>query len=563
MGKKLIFCFVFQLPLLVFAQFTDFSWVQSKSTTIDERATLDKAGNFYVAGKFTHSVDFDPSENENILTSPNYYGKLFIEKIDPNGNLLWVKSFGGDNTISSSGITLDKDGNIYISGLYEGIMDFDPGAGVFELPEGDNLDIFLLKLNNNGEFLWAFGLGTYGLDTGSSLITDSQGNVYLTGSYYDDMDFDPGPSEFILDFHDNQSGFILKMDPNGDFMWVNRLVGHSTNNVAIDPTDNIYLVNYTTSTVTFENDSIHSFGGNDICLQKFSSNGDRLWIKTMGGAGNDYGKGIALDSSNNVYISGSFIVVADFDPLPTSNKIKSKGETDAFIQKFDSDGNVIWVKVFGGIGNDLATNLCILKDSLIIVTGGFSVNVDFDPSLNTAIENSLGSLDGYLAKFTIDGDFVDVEPYGSSYFDYGRSLHTDTVGNIYLHSNYAGEITFDTQNGPYFLDCFGSYFLLKLGESTFNPIDDEDDFVDNNLFFWTYPNPTSGMIYIEQKNLSGFGFEVLSFSYTIYDVAGKPILSSDSNSNITPIDLSQFASGIYSIKVIEGNNSQVFKISKY
>src|SRR5690606_9459529 len=117
---------------------------------------------------------------------------IFISKLDTNGNFLWAKSMGGVSGDYGSSITTDSSGHIYTTGAFTGTADFDPGVDEFELTSTGGTDIFISKLDTNGNFLWAKSMGGASADNGNSITVDSAGYIYTTGDFQGTADFDPG-----------------------------------------------------------------------------------------------------------------------------------------------------------------------------------------------------------------------------------------------------------------------------------------------------------------------------------------------------------------------------------
>jgi hypothetical protein len=182
--------------------------------------TTDKSGNIYVTGIFSDTVDFDPSSNIFNLTSTatttGFSRDIFIAKYNTNGAFIWAFSLGSTEWDWGFGITTDTFENVYITGRFEGTIDFDPGAGVHTLSSSSNSDGFILKLESNGSFLWARNMGEAGTGTGREIVVDNSGNVFTIGTFNFTADFDPGPGVYNLT--DNGFGdiFILKLNGDGD-----------------------------------------------------------------------------------------------------------------------------------------------------------------------------------------------------------------------------------------------------------------------------------------------------------------------------------------------------------
>ena len=129
---------------------------------------LDAGGNVYTGGFFEGTADFDPGPGTFNLTSAGRAGDIFVSKLDTAGNFIWARAMGGPspreeqllpNPNSASGVALDGSGNVYATGTFEGTVDFDPGPGTFNLTSAGSVDIFVLKLDSTGSFVWARAMG--------------------------------------------------------------------------------------------------------------------------------------------------------------------------------------------------------------------------------------------------------------------------------------------------------------------------------------------------------------------------------------------------------------------
>jgi hypothetical protein len=333
----------------------------------------DTSGNVYTFGFFTDSVDFDPGLGEDIHVS-NGKEDLFLTKYDNSGNFLWARTWGGTesdiftfSTVPKCAIVTDLSGNIYVTGQFQGTVDFDPGPAEMNKTSNGYFDTFLSKFDSDGNILWVGTWGgtsagnIYDFDCGYGLAFDNSGNLYVTGSFTDTTDF----------------------DPSGDGI---------------------------------EEHTISPVG---VFLSKFEPDGDFLWVKTWGGGYGAVGYGVTVDFSDNVYVTGRFRgYMIDFDPGPTENLHSSKGGSDAFLSKFDSAGNFSWALTWGG--NDVLDSnvygIALVSDSSgnIYVGGGYTDTTDFDPGPETDFhgEDGINDFNGYVSKFDPDGNYLWVVVWG-------------------------------------------------------------------------------------------------------------------------------------------------------
>ncbi|HRZ42186.1 MAG TPA: T9SS type A sorting domain-containing protein [Bacteroidales bacterium] len=173
--------------------------------------TVDAGGNVYTTGDFNGTTDFDPGAGTFNLTSAGY-DDIFVQKMDVAGNFIWAKAFGGIYWDEGNSITIDAAGNVYTTGYFKETVDFDPGAGTFNLKSAGNDDIFVQKLDAAGNFSWAISFGGTLYDVGYSIIVDTAGDVYTTGYFQNTVDFNPGPGTFNLTSVGETDIFVHKMN---------------------------------------------------------------------------------------------------------------------------------------------------------------------------------------------------------------------------------------------------------------------------------------------------------------------------------------------------------------
>ena len=143
---------------------------------------IDASGNIYTTGFFTGTVDFDPGIGQFYLTAAGS-NEIFISKLDRSGNFIWAKVLSGTGNDAGSSLALDASANIYTVGYFEGTVDFDPGAGIFNLTSAGSGDIFISKLDSSGNFIWAKTAGGTNWDNGQAIAMGPSGNVHVTGSF--------------------------------------------------------------------------------------------------------------------------------------------------------------------------------------------------------------------------------------------------------------------------------------------------------------------------------------------------------------------------------------------
>ncbi len=183
---------------------------------------VDSSGNVYVAGAFAGgTVDFDPDGGTYNLTatagSTQYIADIYISKLNSSGALVWVKQIGNSGNDGAGSLQLDNDGNIYIAGSFNDTVDFDPGVDTTNLTSNGDDDVFILKLDSSGNFLWVKQIGGTLSDRPLStraLYVDPTGDlIYLTGRFLGTVDFDPTAGTSSSTSAGDKDIFLLKLSP--------------------------------------------------------------------------------------------------------------------------------------------------------------------------------------------------------------------------------------------------------------------------------------------------------------------------------------------------------------
>lgn len=370
----------------------NFIWAKQygDSATIDEKSSLgiDPSGNLYITNSFLGTVDFDPGPGSFHLTSKGSDRDIFIQKLDANGNFIWAKQIGAPfvplfpTPAHSNAIAVDAHGDVYLTGYFDGTADFDPDpVSTFTMTSQFNAtDIFVCKLDTDGDFIWAkqfTGTQSRG-GVGYGIVVDGTGHVYSTGTIGGTVDFDPGQSTFYLGISVSSQTeiYVSKLDPQGNFLWAKAMGPGEGSAIAIDRNNNIYSGGWTPS-------------GYIRVINKHDASGNLLWAKRHGGLN---AKAIALDHKGNVYTAGSCFGTNDFDPGPGVFSLTG-GNSDSFISKLDSLGNFVWAGLLTGTDQVWANSLAIDMNNNVYTTGYFNGTADFDPS--PSIFNLVSPASGY------------------------------------------------------------------------------------------------------------------------------------------------------------------------
>lgn len=372
---------------------------------------VDGSGNIYLTGYFNGTSDFDPGAGVYNLTAPSFQQEVFICKLNSLGNFIWAKQIGGTQQDWAYSIAVDATNNVYTTGFFSGVADFDPGAGIFNMTSSGPTDIFVSKLDGSGNFVWAkqFAGGGTNFSVGRGISVDASGNVYTTGNFIGTIDFDPGAGLFNMTHSNSQDVFISKLDASGAFVWAKQINGSGSGgaygkDIVVDG-NNVYTTGFFSGTGDFDPGAgtfnLTASGlARDVFVSKLSNAGNFVWAKSLAGNGSACGNGIALDVSGNVYTTGYFQSTADFDPGAGTFNLTSLSTNSAFMSKLDPSGNYLWAGQVVGAGTGSGAN-GIVVDGInnFYTTGYFYSTLDFDAGAGTVNMTSLGGQDVFVTKY--------------------------------------------------------------------------------------------------------------------------------------------------------------------
>ncbi len=544
------------------AQIPTLTWAKnigSVGSDWSQSLTLDVSGNICSTGIFQGNVDFDPGPGTYTLGSLGSYD-TYISKLDANGNFIWARSVGG-NSGTIYGLSIDTDvlGNIYLSGGFTGTVDLDPGPASFTAASLGLYDIFILKLDVNGNFLWAKQIGSSNQDMGLSIAIDGAGNVCVSGYYYGLADFDPGAATYNLPCTGAQDLYILKLDTGGNFMWVATMGGtgsdvNDAHALTIDGKDNIYATGYFVGTIDFDpgpGTYTLSSTSKQLYVLRLGPSGNFKWVKaastpTTSGASN-MGLAINVDVSGNVLTTGLFGPGVDFDPGPGVNSLGTGG---MFVWKLDSLGNFAWAKEFTGTLSHEPYSITTDVTGNVYFSGYFTGTNDFDPGPGTYSYTSSGNKDMFIVKLDVLGNLTWALPFGASSFDAAYDVVTDVSNNLYVTGYFSSVVDFDPGPGTFTMTAGSSnIFVMKLAQSPLmiNEITDQG-------LISIYPNPAAETINICSRSKIN--------SVKVFSVDGKVVLEKVVKDVSAVINISELKAGIYFVEVNAQGESHRTKVVK-
>jgi Secretion system C-terminal sorting domain len=587
--KKVVLLIFLYTSNIIFAQSTTYQWSKGFGGDNDfakmGNTAVDNQGNVFTCGIFKGTKDFDPGIGVANLTASGRNYDIFICKLNSLGNYEWAYKFGASFAEDKCSLALDNSGNVYVTGNMLGTIDFDPGAGIVNLSPSSpgNSNTFILKLTNNGLFSWVKQL-TGGENIPQSLKIDNANNIVLVGKkFLGTTDFDP--SAGVENSLTTTSLFYVKLNTNGDFLWaksINQNFNIDFYDVAFDSLNNIYFTgtvnqgptDFDPSTALFE----LTVPIEGVFVLKNTSDGDFVWVKAISCNNPIVPESIAVDSNNNVFISGNFQGTADFDPSAAVYNLVSNVPTGAgspakhiFVEKLNSDGSFAWVNRTGQILNEfdsgyninynsgsvLAGKMALDSSGNVIQSGTFQGNFNFG-TINTFSEfcQNCGNVqyprskDIFLTQIDTNGINIWVTNYSSYSANANTLLHdltVDSQNNIYLHGQTVYPTDFDsTQVGNEFQPATNAVFVVKFNRQTLAL---SQNLLFNNLSI--YPNPSSGNFNIQiEENL-------INANVSVYNMLGQKIKSFKLDNSITNQYLN---SGTYILEVEKDGNKTSRKL---
>ncbi|MCB9245813.1 MAG: SBBP repeat-containing protein [Flavobacteriales bacterium] len=414
----------------------NFVWARSLGGSSNDwgySITVDSSGNVYTMGTFQGTADFDPGTGTANRTSAGLED-IYIQKMDSNGRFLWVKSFGNSDQDVCRSIGLDPSGNIITAGSYSGTVDFDPGSGTNNLTAVGQRDVFVQKLDNSGNLLWARSFGGTSNDVCYALSIDPKGQIYTTGYFQGTADFDPGTDTSDRTSNGGADVFVHKMNPSGSLVWARSFGGSDDDigySIVVDATGNAYTGGYFKQSGDYDpgsgTNTLTSVGSHDIFVQKLDSSGIFQWARSFGGTSWDECRSIAIDASNNVYTGGYFAGTVDFDPGSDTSNRSSAGNNDVFVHKMSQCKTLF------------STDTRVACDSFVWING-----VTYTSSNNTAQDTLIGTT-GCDSIITLD---LTIRKSSSATATFSAcDSFTWIDGVTYTRSNNSATYTLPNSNG--------------------------------------------------------------------------------------------------------------------
>lgn len=536
----------------------ELAWVLSNGGTDEDygyKVAYSPDETIVVYGYISDNPDFDPGPG----VVPVKAHANFIAKYDRSGELVWVKFL---EYIPGSVLAIDSDGNIVVAGSFYGTVDFDPGDGIHSLSAGMDWQAFVAKYTPDGEFMWVKQLGSTKYESFSAIVMDHLDNIILTGRLNGMMDMDPGVDTFWLNSPAGSNPFLLKLDPDGQFIWAGHMNSGpfgQINALGVDEDNQIYGVGY------YEYFLDVDMGPDTVLLDdlasprngfavKLTPSGQLVWANDFAFTGDNNGSlgTLAVTSDGQTWVAGRFKGGVDVDPGPDVRLFTSDGSfTDILMLHFDPDGALVNAYQLSGPGADAERRILLGDVGHVYLAGAYQQTVDFDPGAGESLQTAVNGSDMFVAKFEENGQPEWVASMGGPKSEDPRDFVLDDEGNVYFTGGFNGTVDFDPSPEEFLLTSkpgFGTgcdYFLMRIDDQT-TPI----IVTPTGQSAFISPNPVSGTC--EIANVTDL------LQVQVYTIQGATVRSGAS----TKLDFEHLPTGLYYVAIRTTKENLILPVIK-
>ncbi len=539
--RTLLFVFILLGFLFSHAQPSpSWQWAQSGTcTTTDNGSSVatDNAGNVFTTGYFFGS---NLTFSSTVLVNAGNYD-AYISKHDNNGNFLWAQCIGGAFDDVTNSVACDNAGNVFVTGYYTSNT---LTIGTFTLTNIGGTDVFVVKYDPNGNVMWAKSFGDNMIEEPFGITTDGS-NVFVTGQFQSNLiNFGSG----TLTCNGGGDVFTAKYDNNGNELWAKGFgdvgldIGYD---ISISNTNDIYVTgSFKSPQLTFGTYTLTNNGMGDFFVIRYDALGNELWAKSEGGNFDDAGTSIKYDFGT-LYVTGQFkSTTISFGSTTFTNA--SVASADVFVVNYNSSGNEIWSRTFGGNLDDIPYGIVCDAGGNVFIGGHIhSSSITFDTYTLTC--NGVG--DGFVAKFNSAGTAIWAENQGGINDDGINDIAADQFYHV-LAAGFYNSATINFNSNTLNNNGSSDLFLSKL----FTPPSGIHQSINEVQMFSLYPNPASSHLIITNV--------LANSTVKIFDMNGRElILYAIKDEESLQIETQNLMAGIYFVNVLSENSNQTLKFS--
>jgi hypothetical protein len=467
-------------------------------------------------------------ENDTLYNSGST--DFYLVKYDEFGSLIWSAHAGGSGDEYGIDVNVDANGDVIVVGNFSSAAVTFGAHTVTNIAPGTP-DMFIVKYDANGNVLWATREGGADWDNVSGVAVDQQTNdIYVSAAYYN------APIEVGTDSFPNNGGYdllLMKFDANGNSIWSRNAGGNFNdlaNSVAVDGAGNVYISGgFASDTLIFTgNDTlVNAFGSiPDIFTVRYNSNGDFVWAHRAGSNDNDHSVSVCTDWNGQVYVVGHYHSTSFmFD----TTMLMNMGMGDVFLLVYDTLGNPLWAKSFGGADHDFGY-AGSSDGQRVVITGMFmsmSMMVGNEMLMNSSMDE-----DAFLVTYSPFGYQYGAMSFGGSEREYFAGVAQNSSGMLYVCGSF----------GSTSVTCTSEQLNNSGATGTSDALIGRMDYPMNisesvHQHVNTYPNPSDGIFQ--------FVADAPILSVVVYNAMGE-IVATETGADVRcSVDLSAQSNGIY------------------
>jgi hypothetical protein len=389
-----------------------------------------------IVGYFTGAIDFGPHH-----LASNGAKDIFVVKYDAAGEAIWARSAGGAGSDFGSAVAVGTDGTVVVVGSFEGVASFDANT---TLQAAGDYDIFIAKYDGSGRLVDAKRVGGAGNDQGRAVQVASDGSVLVAANFTKTTELAAGASFTAVGSTDV---FVAKYDGTGNLLWAITEGGAGTDaltGLALAADGSFAIGGYFFGSIIFgeppATQSLTVATSNDPFVASYDRLGHLVWVKQIHSSGVDFTSGVAKDAAGNVILAGAVAGTVDFAP-GVSFATSPATETDAFLAKYSTTGNLVWVRRAEGPATDEGTGVALANDGTILWTGTYFNTLSLGSS--TRFPEQALSTDVFVAREDPSGNLLWAARYGGSSLDASRGVAVLADGSIAIVGSVAAGSSVD------------------------------------------------------------------------------------------------------------------------
>ncbi|UOG73463.1 T9SS type A sorting domain-containing protein [Hymenobacter tibetensis] len=443
--KCLFFALALVLSLGAVAQPTAPTWqsavaLDGLSANVSS-AAFDASGNLYISRRFSGTLSLSGTT----YTSNNGSADVVVLKYAPNGTLQWARLIDSPGNDEVTDLALDAAGNVYVTGIFTGSVTLAPNISL-TWNGHTNGQCFIACFSTQGIPQWVQQSTDFA--RASRLAVHSNGQLSFVGAFFISQSLTIGGMS--LSSNADATAYIGRMSAaTGAMQSLAQLFSYTAigsspltityPRLALSPNGDAYvsIAFPPVTTLDFPNFRPVARGNYDLVVAKYNPQNGFEWAQSIGGAGNDYDAGLAIDASGSLYMVGNYDAPATFG---TATVLAHTGGTDAYLAKYSPQGGLQWAERMGGSGDDVWRGVALDGTGTVYTMGSFSTTVQFGPSTLT----SAGNTDVAVASYSPAGQFRWVQQAGGPGSESAATLGFEANGGAYVRGQFSSTCTFNS-----------------------------------------------------------------------------------------------------------------------